>query len=459
MEKEIQTELVACLVLAAGLSKRMKSYQTKIRLPFFGKPIIEHILETIAQTGLHQPVLVVSPGDFTEMETHYHTIASVVIQQAPLGTGDAVKAGLTAIPASKTYCLILCGDTPLITSQTLHAFIRSCLSNQASAGVLTTFLDHPGHYGRVVRDAGQQFHSIVEFKDATPEQRNIHEINSGIYFFRTSLLKEALQSLSKENQANEYYFTDTLSYVRTIGLPIHTYQLSGEEEILGINTKSDYARALQIANQRHIESLMTEQGVFILDPDSTYIESTVKIGKDTVIKPFTYLEGAITIGEKCQIGPFVCMRGQEQITIRDSAVVGPFSSLRGGTELDHEVHIGTFVELKKTKVRSKSKAMHLSYLGDAEIGSRVNVGAGTITCNYDGKQKHLTTIEDDVFIGSDTIIVAPLTIRHHAYVAAGSTITEDVPAYALALGRARQINKPEWSLIKSPLREKDDKAK
>ncbi|MDD4663650.1 MAG: DapH/DapD/GlmU-related protein, partial [Caldisericia bacterium] len=220
-----------------------------------------------------------------------------------------------------------------------------------------------------------------------------------------------------------------------------------------------FARALQIANRRYQEQLMSEQGVVILDPESTYIESTVHIGKDTMIKPFTYLEGQISIGERCQIGPFVCMRGNKPIKIQDSAMVGPFSSLRGGTELEEDVHIGTFVELKMTKIKSKSKAMHLSYLGDASIGNRVNIGAGTITCNYDGKEKHITRIEDDVFIGSDTIMVAPLTIHDHAYVAAGSTLTEDVPAYALALGRARQINKPEWSLQKSPLREKDNSKK
>lgn len=457
--EEIQNSVIRCIILAAGLSKRMKSYQTKIRMPFFGKPMIEHILEAVSRAGIEQPVLVVSPGDFAALEALYQDRAKVVVQQAPLGTGDAVKAGLTAITDLQTDCLILCGDTPLLTSQTLHDFIQTCLSSRASAGVLTTNIDHPGHYGRIIRGPDQQFHSIVEYKDATDAQRDIHEINSGVYFFHTGLLREALQNLSTDNQAKEYYFTDTLSYLRQKGHLVHTYRINGEEEILGINTKIDFARALQMANRRYLEQLMSEQGVVILDPANTYIESTVHIGKDTIIKPFTYLEGQISIGERCQIGPFVCMRGNKPIQIQDSAMVGPFSSLRGGTELEEDVHIGTFVELKMTKIKSKSKAMHLSYLGDALIGNRVNIGAGTITCNYDGKKKHLTRIEDDVFIGSDTIMVAPLTIHDHAYVAAGSTLTEDVPAYALALGRARQINKPEWSLQKSPLREKDTSQK
>jgi bifunctional UDP-N-acetylglucosamine pyrophosphorylase/glucosamine-1-phosphate N-acetyltransferase len=457
--EEIQNSMIRCIILAAGLSKRMNSYQTKIRMSFFGKPIIEHILEAVSKAGIEQPILVVSPGDFATLEALYQDKARVVIQQTPLGTGDAVKAGLTAITDSQTDCLILCGDTPLLTSQTLHDFIQTCLSSRASAGVLTTDIDHPGHYGRIIRGQDQQFHSIVEYKDATEAQREIHEINSGVYFFHTELLREALQNLSTNNRAKEYYFTDTLSYLRQKGHLVHTYRINGEEEILGINTKIDFARALQIANHRYQEQLMSEQGVVILDPESTYIESTVHIGKDTMIKPFTYLEGQISIGERCQIGPFVCMRGNKPIKIQDSAMVGPFSSLRGGTELEEDVHIGTFVELKMTKIKSKSKAMHLSYLGDALIGNRVNIGAGTITCNYDGKEKHITRIEDDVFIGSDTIMVAPLTIHDHAYVAAGSTLTEDVPAYALALGRARQINKPEWSLQKSPLREKDNSQK
>ena len=457
--EEIQKSMIGCIILAAGLSKRMKSYQTKIRMPFFGKPMIDHILEAVSRAGVEQPVLVVSPGDYTFLEPLYQGKARIAIQKEPLGTGDAVKAGLSAITLAETYCLILCGDTPLLTSRTLQDFIQTCLSNQAVAGVLTTDIDHPGDYGRIIRGADEQFESIVECKEATESQRNIHEINSGVYFFHTKLLREALLSLSSNNRAREYYFTDTLSYLRQKGLLVHTYRITGEEEILGINTKIDFARALQIANRRYQEELMGELGVIILDPESTYIESTVNIGKDTIIKPFTYLEGQISIGERCQIGPFVCMRGNKPIKIQDSAMVGPFSSLRGGTELEEDVHVGTFVELKMTKIKSKSKAMHLSYLGDAIIGNRVNVGAGTITCNYDGRQKHITRIEDDVFIGSDTIIVAPLTIHDHAYVAAGSTLTEDIPAYALALGRARQINKPEWSRRRSPLREKDDSEK
>lgn len=450
---------VGCIILAAGQGTRMKSYQTKIRIPFFGKPLVEHIIDHLIQSGISYPVLVVSPGDYSELSSLYHQKAILTIQKEPLGTGDAVKAGLGVLPESSEYCLIVCGDTPLLSPSTLLHFISSCIKAQAAAGVITAEIDHPRQYGRIIRDSQGEFQQIIEYKDATEQQRNIQEVNSGVYLFKTDLLEEAISTLSTDNAAKEYYFTDTLSGLHQKGYRIFTHKMYSEEDMMGINTKMDYAKALQIANQRHLEELMIEHGVFILDPASTYIESSVTIGKDSVIKPFTYLEGNITIGEKCQIGPFVCMRGTEPILIDNEAMVGPFSSLRGGTNLERDVHIGTFVELKKTKVGPNSKAMHLSYLGDAEIGSRVNIGAGTITCNYDGLHKYITRIEDDVFIGSDTIIVAPLTIHQKSYVAAGSTLTEDVPAFALALGRARQLNKLDWSKNKSPLREKDDSKK
>lgn len=459
MNIDTRNSTIGCIVLAAGLGTRMKSYQSKIRIPFFGKPLIEHIMDNLTSAGISNPVLVVSPTDFSTLFSLYNQKTTLVIQKEPLGTGDAVKAGLSALSETQEYCLIVCGDTPLLSSHTLTDFIFSCQKVNASVGLITAIIDHPRKYGRIIRTPQGEFRKITEYKDASEDEKKIHEVNSGVYLFKTSLLQEALATLSTDNAAGEYYFTDTLSVLHQKGYLVHTHEMIGEEDIMGINTKADFSKALQIANQRYQETLMTHQGVFILDPASTYIESSVKIGKDTIIKPFTYLEGDITIGEKCQIGPFVCMRGSEPIKIENEAMVGPFSSLRGGTEIDKEAHIGTFVELKKTKIGPNSKAMHLSYLGDAEIGSRVNIGAGTITCNYDGRTKHITRIEDDVFVGSDTIIVAPLTIHKESYIAAGSTLTMDVPAFALALGRARQLNKLDWSKHRSPLREKGDSKK
>ena len=251
--------------------------------------------------------------------------------------------------------------------------------------------------------------------------------------------------MNTDNAAREYYFTDTLRRIIQKNGSVIISPIDGEDEIFGINNKLDLSKALKIAYQKTAQRLMIEEGVIIIDPDSVFIGPDVKIGKDTVILPFCYLDGKITIGENSQIGPYVCLRASTApIQIGTDCLVGPYSSIRSGSILEDGVHMGTFVEIKKTKLGKMSKAMHLAYLGDADIGERVNVGAGTITCNYDGVTKHKTSIEDDVFIGSNTTIVPPITLKKGSYTGAGSVITEDVPEDSLALGRSRQINKEGW---------------
>lgn len=435
---------MACIILAAGSGTRMKSTISKVLFPFLEKPLLEHVLEKAEALIPGKIVIVCSPKDYQQIVSQYGSRALITVQENPLGTGDAVKVGLQVI-GDFQHCMILCGDTPLLTQSTLTEFFESYMKSKSSAGFISALVPDPKMYGRVYRGENKQFKGIVEFKDASEEIRQIREINSGIYLFEKKALTVALESLHNHNQSGEYYFTDTLLTIQNQGNNIFIMPIEGEEEILGINHKLDLSKAIKLAYLKIAERLMVEEGVIIIDPSTTFIGPKVSIGKDSVILPFCYLEGEVRVGTNTRIGPYVCMRGTDaSIDIGDDCIVGPFSSIRGGSKLEDGSHLGTFVECKKTHLGESSKAMHLSYLGDAEIGENVNVGAGTITCNYDGYKKHKTIIEDNVFLGSDTIIVAPLTIKKGSYTGAGSVITEDVPEDSLALGRAKQMNKEGW---------------
>lgn len=435
---------VAVIILAAGLGTRMKSNQSKVFFPFLGKALVEHVLEKAESLSPGKIILVVSPKDFPMASEKLGKRASIAIQEEPLGTGDAVKTGIKHA-SYFSHCMILCGDTPLLNSNTLHDFCVEFFTQKADCGFISALVSEPKMYGRVTRYSDAQFRKIVEFKDASETEKRIHEVNSGIYLFQTAKLMESLDLLNTSNAAGEYYFTDSLVTVQNNKGSVMIWPTEGEEEIFGINNKLDLSKALKIAYQKIAHRLMLEDGVIITDPDSVFIGPDVTIGKDTIIHPFCYLDGKITIGENSQIGPFVCMRGSDApIQIGTHCLVGPYSSIRGGSILEDNAHMGTFVELKKTKLGKHSKAMHLAYLGDADIGERVNVGAGTITCNYDGYSKHKTVIEDEVFIGSNTTIIPPITLKKGSYTGAGSVITEDVPEDSLALGRTRQTNKEGW---------------
>jgi bifunctional UDP-N-acetylglucosamine pyrophosphorylase/glucosamine-1-phosphate N-acetyltransferase len=450
---------MACIILAAGSGTRMKSNVSKVLFPFLGKPLLEHILEKAEFLHPGKIVLVVSAKDYPEVEKKYGARSYVTVQENPLGTGDAVRVGLE-VTGNYQQVMILCGDTPLLTSDTLEQFYMEYSRNSASAGFISAIVPDPKMYGRVTRSEKHQFTGIVEFKDANSDVRKIDEVNAGIYLFQKNKLETILATLTTKNRAGEYYFTDTLLSLQEKGEKVFIFTIQGEEEIFGINNKLDFSKAVQIAYKKNAEKLMIEDGVIITDPATTYISPQVKIGKDTIILPFCYLDGDITIGENSKIGPYACLRGTDlPIQIGNYCQVGPFSSIRGGSILEDHSHMGTFVEFKKTHLGRYSKSMHLAYLGDCTMGEKVNIGAGTITCNYDGFAKHKTTIEDEVFIGSHTTIIPPIRIKRGSYTGAGSVITEDVPEDSLALGRSRQTNKEGWSKKMREQRKKNHETK
>jgi bifunctional UDP-N-acetylglucosamine pyrophosphorylase/glucosamine-1-phosphate N-acetyltransferase len=351
---------------------------------------------------------------------------------------------------------LLSGDVPLLSSRTLQGLVATHLTAAAGATVLTAPIDRPYGYGRIVRRSGK-ITRIVEERDASPAQREIKEINSGIYAFALEPLFDALEHIGADNAQGEYYLPDLINIYRKRRKVVTTYTIQNASEIRGINSRSELAEVSRMVRQQKNEELMAA-GVTLIDPATTYIDVDVQIAADTVIHPCVFIEGSTRIGAACEIhsgarlvnstlGDRVVVKNHTVITdsaIADGATVGPFAHLRPNNQIGTNARVGNFVELKNTTLGAKSKANHLSYLGDSTIGKSVNVGAGTITCNYDGRQKHQTAIEDGAFIGSDTTLVAPVKVGQNAYIGAGSAITEDVPAGALGIARARQENKPGW---------------
>jgi bifunctional UDP-N-acetylglucosamine pyrophosphorylase/glucosamine-1-phosphate N-acetyltransferase len=355
--------------------------------------------------------------------------------------------------------LLLSGDVPLLQAETLRRLVNAHDAARAAATVLTARVDRPDGYGRIVREPapGGRIVRIVEHRDATGEERRIREINTGIYAFDVAPLFASLRAIGSANAQGEYYLPDLVAIYRTRGLVVETVETGDVREVQGINSRSELAEASAVVRRRRCEELMAA-GVTIVDPGATYVDSTVTVGADTTIHPNVYLEGTTTIGEGCEIHAGVRIvdsaLGNRVIvlnhclitsaTIADGVRVGPFAHIRPDSHVMEGAHIGNFVELKKTTVGRGSKANHLTYLGDATIGEQVNVGAGTITCNYDGEKKYQTVIEDGAFIGSDTQLIAPVKVGKGAYVGAGSSITEDVPPGALAVARGKQVNKDGW---------------
>jgi bifunctional UDP-N-acetylglucosamine pyrophosphorylase/glucosamine-1-phosphate N-acetyltransferase len=394
-----------------------------------------------------------------------------VTQERQLGTAHAV---LQAEPLWKggrpgrRDLLILNGDVPLIRPSTLRALLRHHRRTGASATVLTTIVADPSGYGRVVRGASGALAGVVEDRDASAAQKHIREVNAGLYCVDPAVAFAALRKTRRSNAQGEYYLPDLIPILRRQGRRVEAYLHAETEEVLGVNDRADLARAAKVLYSRRAAELM-ESGVTIVDPGCTYIDPGVEVGHDTVIHPMARLEGSTTIGSGCTIGAFshiVDSTLADGVIVRDLCVItksriaggvsiGPFAHLRPDTVLEEEVHIGNFVEVKKSRLGRRSKANHLTYLGDAEIGERCNIGAGTITCNYDGVSKHVTTLGDEVFIGSDTQLVAPVTVGRGAYVGAGSTITKDVPEQALALSRAQQRNIEGWVKRKQEKRERE----
>ena len=463
---------LAAVVLAAGYGKRMKSSQPKVLHRVLGRPILSYVLDAVSGLSPARKVIIIGHGG-EEVKAHFGSKGlSYAVQKKQLGTGHAASCAHGELSNFKGNILILNGDFPLITKNTLKRFLDAHEKRGSEISVLSARVDDPRGYGRIVKDTSGKIERIVEDKDATAEERKIGEINSGTYIVKSDLLWSFLRAIKSSNKQGEYYLTDIIEIARKRKLQVSSYRASDSDEILGINDRVELSQIESIMRARVNKTLM-KRGVTLIDPDSTYISPTVKIGIDTVIYPGTHIYGASRIGSGTFIGPGVWIedsvigknvhiRSSCYITeakIGNSVTVGPFAHLRPEADISEGAKIGNFVEIKKSKVGLGSKVPHLSYVGDATLGKGVNIGAGTITCNYDGVNKHRTELGDNVFIGSDTMLVAPVMLGKGAVTGAGSTITEDVPPGALALGRARQTVIENWEEKKKKKKRKRARSK
>jgi bifunctional UDP-N-acetylglucosamine pyrophosphorylase/glucosamine-1-phosphate N-acetyltransferase len=448
---------LAALILTAGEGKRMKSSIPKVLHPILGQPIINYVVEEVRKISPEKIVLVVGYGSEDVKKALKSDQLSYVSQSRQLGTADAVMSSRRELDGYDGTLVILCGDSPLIRHETLAKVIHAHKKTKSLLSILTAKVSNPYGYGRIIRNGMGKLTGIVEEKDATPEQRSVNEINSGIYCVETCFLWKALGQIDKKNSQEEFYLTDIVGIASRSGIEVNGFNLKVEEEIIGINNRVELSHAEELMRKRINEKLMLS-GVTILDPGQTYISPQVSIGKDTVIYPQSFIYGKTKIGKRCKIGPSVWIEDteikndstikfssyMEKVLIGANVMIGPFAHLRPGSVLMAGAKVGNFVEIKKSKIGNSSKVQHLSYVGDATVGKRVNIGAGTITCNYDGLNKYQTVIEDDVFIGSDTMLVAPVKVGRGATTGAGSTITKDVESESLAIGRAKQVTIKKW---------------
>jgi len=440
------------LILAAGKGTRMKSKKAKVLHAVGGSSLVSHVVR--AATPVVGNGLLVVVGHQSEQVKALLPGLEFVEQKEQLGTGHALMCAREALAGFSGDLLVLPGDVPLISTETIQAFLDFHRNGKFQASVLTADVGDPHGYGRIVRRNNNEIGGIVEHRDASPEVLKIHEINSSIYVFHTPALFDALTRVRNENAQKEYYLTDVIGILSSEGKKVGAWKVPHADEILGINTRQELAATDHLMRRRKCDVLMTS-GVTIIDPASTFIDAEVQIGADTVIYPSVQIYGPSIIGEDVTIQSF-CRISNARIEARstllegsivvDSSIgsdvsVGPFAHFRMGTRLEDTVKVGNFVEIKKSTLGRGTKSMHLAYMGDATIGKNVNIGAGVITVNYDGINKNPTTIDDDAFIGSDSQLIAPVHVGKGGFVAAGSTITEDVPSESLAIGRGRQVNK------------------
>jgi len=446
-----------CVILAAGKGTRMKSSRPKVLHEILGRPLLEVGIGLAEQLGCSPIVVVVGHGA-EAVRGRFDGRVDFAVQNPPLGTGHALMAARDRFAAHPDRpLLVLGGDMPLLRSTTLARLLAEHGARAAALTLLTGILEEPGAYGRVLRGPDGGVAAVVEAKDATPEQRALPEINAGVYVFDVARLLPALASLGADNAQGEYYLTDAVAALAGSGAAVRAVVTETPDEVLGVNSQAERAAATRLLRRRILDELMAA-GVAVEDPDSTWVGPEVRVAPDAVIRPFTCLEGRTVVEAGAEIGPGSRLRDVHvaegarvldycvllECSVGPGAQVGPFSHVRPGSRLGARSRVGNFVELKKTDLGEGSKASHLSYLGDSQIGREVNIGAGTITCNYDGEAKHQTRIGDGAFIGSDSVLVAPVNIGPGAYVAAASAITEDVEAGSLALARARQVVKPGW---------------
>ena len=443
------------LILAAGKGTRMKSKLPKVLHKVGGKPMLQHVIDTAKKIGSTREVAVIGSG--ADLVKKNISGVEFVIQEEQLGTGHAVLSAKENFANSKGTVLILCGDTPLLTVELLKSFITAHENSNCTATVLTADMPDATGYGRIIHEEDDSFKKIVEEKDATAEEKKIREVNTGVYCFDVQKLFNALDKVTNDNAQGEYYLPDVLPILKAEGYKIGVFKAKYCIETIGINNRVQLAAADRAIRMRKDTELM-ENGVTIIDPNTTFIDYDVKVGQDTIIYPNTYIEGDTVIGEDCAIGPnvrFTDMTVGNKVTVQfsycheaeilDGVTMGPYVHIRPGTIIGNNVKIGNFVEVKNSSVGDGSKLPHLQYIGDSDVGSNVNIGCGTVTCNYDGKQKFRTKIGDNTFIGCNTNLVAPVTVEEGAYIAAGSTITKDVPKNNLAVARARQTNIEVWN--------------
>lgn len=409
---------IKSIILAAGKGTRMKSETPKVLHKIFDKTLLGYVLDSIKSFSDEAFVIVGHKAEeVTEYVNKNYKFAKTILQSPQLGTGHAVSMACPNLENYNGLVLILCGDTPLVRETTMKKFVEQHIASGADLTVMSTIFDNPTNYGRIIRSGNGALKKIVEEKDATSEEKSVKEVNAGIYCLNWAKIKPAFSQLTSSNAQGEYYLTDIIEWANLQGLSVQASILDDSNEIYGINSRENLAIATKIMNDRKLRELMIS-GVTIVDPNSTWISQDTQIGSDTIVFPSTYIEGCNNkIGRNCKIGPF--------------------AHLRGDVEIADSVKIGNFVEVKKAKIGSNTNACHLSYIGDSELGSNINIGAGTITANYNPltKIKSKTILKDNVKIGSNTVLVAPVTIEESANVGAGSVITKNVPAKALALTR------------------------
>ncbi len=451
-------EDLSTIILAAGKGTRMKSDLVKVLHPLLGVPMLSYPID-LSLNGINSGKTIVVVGYQGEkIRAHFTDEQLTFVDQGdPIGTGHAVLCTEHHLKGFKGRVLILCGDVPLLKRDTVRRFIDAHKGNGSAITVMTAILENPAGYGRIVRIDGGVVRRIVEERDASPPEMAIKEVNAGIYCVDSPFLFEALRQVSADNAQGEYYLTDIVAIANQQGKRAYGFAVEDPTEVMGINTRVDLAKADEILRNELLTQMMLD-GVTLIDPKTTYIDKTVRVGRDTTIYPNCSLQGETVIGERCIVEPNsqitdskisndVAIKASSVVaesTINEGASIGPFARLRPGTVVKREAKIGNFVEVKKSIIGEGSKANHLTYLGDTTVGRDVNVGAGTITCNYDGKKKHPTVIEDDVFVGSNVELVAPVTVKRGSTIGAGSTITKDVPEDALAISRSKQKTIRGW---------------
>ncbi|QXM07221.1 bifunctional UDP-N-acetylglucosamine diphosphorylase/glucosamine-1-phosphate N-acetyltransferase GlmU [Crassaminicella indica] len=446
---------ISAVILAAGAGTRMKSKLPKVLHDVCGKPMVEHIIDAAEEVNAKKTIVVIGHKGDKVKKAIEHRGVDFALQKEQLGTGHAVIKAEELIE-DEGNVLLLCGDTPLIKGETLKALIDFHIKGNFQGTILTADFENPKGYGRIVRDDEGNVVKIVEEKDANEQEKRITEINSGMYCYNAKLLKEALKKITNDNKQQEYYITDVIEILRKEGYKVGAFKVEDNADIMGVNSRVQLACAEKVMRERILTKHM-EDGVTIIDPKNTYIEKNVKIGIDTVIYPGVILKGDTSIGEDCIIGHNTRIENstiKDQVQIQNSTIIdsfidqgctiGPYAYLRPNSRLGKKVKIGDFVEVKNSSIDDGSKASHLAYVGDAEVGKNVNIGCGVVFVNYDGKNKHKTIVEDNAFVGSNVNLVAPVVVRKKGYIATGSTITKEVPEGALSVAREKQKNISGW---------------